>query len=129
MISMPTVKYSLGLLRGDGGGNLPGALSVVCLPGTVIIHCLEIHNPPGAPVMFWSNYHPATPCGGCVDWNTLQDSKTNISVWTLLYLGLPVLWNCSWSMHGDRLGFLVNKEPEGGTTLHEREGLMLAGIE
>ena len=90
MITMPTVQHCFDGVRRNSRSNLPWALRVVSLTGTVVIDCLIVNHPAGAAVMFSHRKHPGTPGGGCVDWYPLDDSKADVTIKASLDLSIPM---------------------------------------
>ena len=99
------------------------------LSGSMFVEAGVVHDTARIAVMFGCDDHPGAPGDWSVDRDFLQDPKADISVQALLDSLLPVEGNLAGTVNCDRLGILVNKDPEGRRAVHQVEGLVLADIE
>ena len=129
VISVPAVHHRLDLVGRDGGDDGPGRLSVMCLSGGVFVEASVVNNTARGAVMFCRDHHPATPRDWSVDRNFLQNTQPDVSVEAVLDSLLPVERNLAGTVNGDRLGLLVNEDPERRGAVHQMERLVFTDIE
>ena len=129
VVAVPAVQDRLDLPCRDGGHDGPGGLSVVGLPRSMFVEAGVVHDTARIAVVFGCDDHPVAPGDWSVDRDFLQDTKAHISVQALLDSLLPVEGNLAGTVNCDRLGLLVNKDPEGRRAVHQVEGLVLTDIE
>ena len=96
VVAVPAVQDRLDLVRRDGGDDGPGGLRVVSLTRSVFVEVGVVHHPPRGAVRLRCDYHSGTPGDGVIDWDSLQDAETNISVKAVLDGLLPVERNLTW---------------------------------
>ena len=96
---------------------------MVGLPGAVVIDRLIVNHAPRG------DDHPAEPRGGLAHRYSLQHSQTNISVKAVLDGLLPVERNLTGGMNCHRFSFLVNKNPQRRSSVHQSERLVLTTVE
>ena len=74
VVALVAVEDTLDLAGGHGGGNGPGGLGVVGLPGGVIVHSLKIHRSTGFSGGLGCDHHSRRPLSWRVDWTLFYDS-------------------------------------------------------
>ena len=129
MVAVPAVQDRLDLPGRDGGDDGPGGLRVVSLTRSVFVEVGVVHHPPWGAVSLRCNYHTAGPGDGVVDWDSLQDTETNISVKAILDGLLPVERNLTGRVNCHWFGFLVYKHSQRRSAVHQSERLVLATVE
>ena len=102
---------------------------MVGLTRSVFVEVGVVHHPPRRAVSLGSYHHPGGPGDGIIDWDSLQDAETNISVKAVLDGLLPVKGNLTWGVNCHWFGFLVNKHSQRRGSVHQSERLVLATIE
>ena len=90
MVAVPGVKDGLLGVHWNGSGLVEGGLSVVRLPGRVLVELLKVNGTPEGPVLLGVDYHSVAPGVRGPQGNLLQDSQADVPVEAGLHLVLPV---------------------------------------
>ena len=101
---------------------------MMCLSWGMFIQSSVVHHSPGASIRFWSYHHPAAPGDRVIDWNTLQYTKSDISVKAFLDSIFPVKRDLAGTVNSNWLGIIINKYSERRTVLHQSEWLVFTTI-
>ena len=128
VVPMPVVQGRLDLVRRDGGHNGPRRLRMVSLTWCVFVEGSVVYNSSRTPIWFGSDDHPAAPCDWVIDWNFLQDPKTDVPVKAFFDSRFPVEWNLTWRVDSNWSGIFVHKNTEWRRILHQVERLMFTTI-
>ena len=90
VVAVPGVEDSLLCVAWNGAGLVEGGLTVVCLPGSVLVKLLDIDSSPERPVLLGADHHAVAPSVQGSQGDMLQHAQADISVQPCLHFILPV---------------------------------------